>query len=128
MPELHHIDLAEIFGKMRLQAELPPPTEPTSPSSSLRPEPLLCIVLATDGFWDNWQYEDVTKFVMDASCVNAVKNGGNGAARVAASFMRRNILYSKKNFGGHADNSTGILVYLSEPGGIPNGSEFVKPV
>mmetsp|Transcript_11993 Transcript_11993/g.20024 ORF Transcript_11993/g.20024 Transcript_11993/m.20024 type:complete len:551 (+) Transcript_11993:138-1790(+) len=74
----------------------------------------LCIVLATDGVWDNWAYEDVNRFVMDASCINAVGAAADGAKRVALSLMQRNALYAKRNFGSNADNATGIVLYLSQ--------------
>jgi serine/threonine protein phosphatase PrpC len=73
----------------------------------------LCLVLATDGVWDNWTYEDVCRFVMDASCLGAVGAGPDGAKRVTVSFMQRNALYAKRNFGSSADNATGIVLYLS---------------
>jgi len=75
-------------------------------------EPMLCVVLATDGVWDNWVYADVTRFVLDPTCLKAVKDGTDGAQRVALSFMQRNGHYSKKNFGRSADNATAIIVYL----------------
>ena len=78
-------------------------------------EPLtLCLVIASDGVWDNWLYEDVTKFVMDSSCLKAVRGSADGAHRVGKSFMARNTLFSKRNFGNQADNATGIVMYLSE--------------
>lgn len=92
---------------------------PTSPHLSL------CVVLATDGVWDNWMYEDINKFVMDISCLNAVVNSfyppqdsaespasGDGGKRVASSLMQRNAIYSRRNFGNQADNATGIVLYL----------------
>ena len=81
--------------------------------------PMLCLVLATDGVWDNWTYEDVTRFVMDSSCVDAVAMGADGAHRVALSFMQRNAFYSKRNFGNQADNATGIVLYISPAQSFP---------
>jgi hypothetical protein len=75
---------------------------------------------------DNWTYEDVTRFVMDPSCVDAVVSGADGAHRVTASFMQRNALYSKRNFGSQADNATGIVMYVSSCVGFPTGPEFEK--
>jgi hypothetical protein len=75
--------------------------------------PMLCVVLATDGVWDNWVYPDVTRFVLDSTCIKAVSDGSDGAQRVALSFMQRNAFYSKKNFGRSADNATGIVMYLT---------------
>ena len=98
LPEVHAIDLEAIFR-----------------SQSGASEPLLlCLVLASDGVWDNWLYEDVTKFVMDSSCVSAVNGSNDGAARVCKSFMTRNTLFSKRNFGNQADNATGIVLYISD--------------
>jgi len=75
---------------------------------------IVCVVLATDGVWDNWRLEDVTRFVMDASCLNAVLGpSGDGAERVAQSFMQRNTVYARRNFGAQADNATGIVAYFS---------------
>lgn len=107
-----------------------PPSAPSSPTSSSSssaashinsfhptptvPVPLLCIVLATDGVWDNWLYEDVTKFVIDSSCLGAVCSGVDGCHRVAESFMQRNSIYAKRNFGNQADNATSVVVYLSD--------------
>lgn len=62
-------------------------------------------------------YEDVTKFVFHGSCIDAVMDrnnpNGNGAVRVSQSFMNRNMIYSKRNFGISADNATAILLYVS---------------
>lgn len=84
---------------------------------------MLCLVLATDGVWDNWTYEDVTKFVLDPSCLGAVAAGPDGGSRVAVSFMQRNAVYAKRNFGGQADNATGIVLYLSPSPLFPAGAD-----
>jgi serine/threonine protein phosphatase PrpC len=98
LPEVHTIDLDAIFK-----------------SHTNTSEPLvLCMVVASDGVWDNWLYEDVTKFVMDASCLKAVQGSVDGAQRVGKSFMARNTLFSKRNFGNQADNATGIVLYLRD--------------
>jgi len=76
---------------------------------------VFCIVLATDGVWDNWAYEDVTRFVMHSSCVVAVQRAADGAQRVAQSFMQRNSVYARRNFGSQADNATGIVAYIGRP-------------
>ncbi len=79
----------------------------------------LCLVLCTDGVWDNWLYEDVTRFVVDPSCLGAVAAAPDGARRVTMSFMQRNSTYSKRNFGGQADNATGIVMYISSSPDFP---------
>lgn len=82
----------------------------------------LCIVLASDGVWDNWQFEGVRDFAMHTSCIKAIIDPNNndihssyhsGANRVAESFKVRNADFSKKNFGGQADNATGIFIYIT---------------
>lgn len=82
---------------------------------------LICTLLI---FRDNWTYEDVTKFVLDPSCIDAVAAGADGAHRVTLSFMQRNAVYSKRNFGGQADNATGIVMYLSPSVAFPASPEF----
>ena len=105
LPEVHMVDLEVLFN--RLEKVL------TEEDGTAPVKPIICLVLSTDGVWDNWLYEDVTKFVMDDSCLAAVAAGCDGARRVTQSFMSRNITYSKRNFGSQADNATGILLYLS---------------
>jgi serine/threonine protein phosphatase PrpC len=94
----------------------------TSPTMS--PEEVaastLCLVLATDGVWDNWLYQDVNKFVMDVTCLGAVAVAADGAKRVTISFMQRNALYAKRNFGSSADNATGIVLYISQDNRFPS--------
>ena len=103
------IDLGAIFS-----AQTPVPSVSADSDGSLEPSALLmCLVLSSDGVWDNWVYPDVTKFVMDQSCVKAVYGAADGANRVAKSFMSRNMLFSKRNFGTQADNATGIVLYIS---------------
>ena len=97
-------------------ATAPPPTTMTAEAVA---SSTLCLVLATDGVWDNWQYEDVNKFVMDPSCLGAVGAAPDGAKRVTISFMQRNALYAKRNFGSNADNATGIVMYLSRAPAFP---------
>ncbi len=59
-------------------------------------------------------YPDVTRFVLDSSCLGAVTAGLDGAQRVALSFMQRNAIYSRRNFGSQADNATGIVLYITK--------------
>ena len=106
LPEIHQLDLSNLFQQ-------------TDENNSM-----ISIVLATDGVWDNWTYEDVTKFVLDASCINAIKADPNGAKRVTLSFMTRNGVYAKRNFGTQADNATGIILYISKNNQMPSGAEF----
>lgn len=117
MPEIQYINLNEIFSV--LEATGPyvcsPNTDPSVAGINTENIPhMVCVVLATDGVWDNWKYEDVSKFVLDISCLDAVAKNGDGAGRVAQSFMQRNTIHGKRNFGNQADNATGIVIYLSD--------------
>ena len=95
------------------------PSSSSGSSSSGGSIPLVCLVLASDGVWDNWSYDDVAKFVLDPSCVGAILADGSGAKRVALSFMTRNATYAKRNFGNQADNATGIILYISNSSKFP---------
>lgn len=72
-----------------------------------------CIVLATDGIWDNWLYEDVSKVLLDPSRIIDLSNNKNATQAITNFFVHRNSIISKKNFGSHADNATAILIYFS---------------
>lgn len=109
LPEVQVVDLREVFAKVATQRDSDVDAEREASEAPI----VVCIVLATDGVWDNWTYEDVTKFVMDASCLKAVGGGEDGADRIAKAFMQRNAIYARRNFGAQADNATGILAYLS---------------
>jgi serine/threonine protein phosphatase PrpC len=84
----------------------------------------VCVTMCSDGVWDNWLPEHVTKFMMDASCLGAVKTDvEKGAQRVAKSFMKRNEMFAQKNFRGNADNAMCVVVYVSK---VPVESVVVK--
>lgn len=75
----------------------------------------VCVTMCSDGVWDNWLPDHVTKFMMDASCMAAVKSDvEKGAQRVAKSFMKRNEMFAQKNFRGNADNAMCVVVYVSK--------------
>lgn len=82
----------------------------------VEPDPMsVCVVLCSDGVWDNWRYEHVQKFVMDKSCLKALETDkSNGGQRICKSFMMRNQTFATKNFGRSSDNATGIVMYITE--------------
>ena len=117
MPEIQYVNLNEILSVLEATGPYvcPPNTDPSVAGINTENIPhMISVVLATDGVWDNWKYEDVSKFVLDVSCLDAVAKNGDGADRVAQSFMQRNTVHSKRNFGNQADNATGIVIYLSD--------------
>ena len=113
-PIIRSMDLNKVFEDLRtaikdcdkgVAAETVKVTDPVT----------VCVVLATDGVWDNWIYDHVQKFVMDKSCLKALENDKEiGAQRVCKSFMLRNQGFSTKNFGKDSDNATGIVMYITE--------------
>lgn len=107
-PEVQYVDLSKLFDGLS--------KESVGDLSEQHPQDdkFICIILASDGVWDNWQYEDVSKFLMDSSCINAVKESSDGCKKVAMSFMHRNAVYSKKNFGSQADNATCVIIYVKK--------------
>jgi len=133
LPEIQRIDLSEIFQVLSSASKAKfsavnngsEDVQLIAPSSSSAILPgyvgnlpelaasTICLVLATDGVWDNWLYEDIERFMFDDSCLNATTGSADGAQRIATSFMKRNSMFSKKNFGNQADNATGIVMYLS---------------
>lgn len=75
--------------------------------------PSICVVLASDGIWDNWEYHDVTDFVMNPS--HATGGTGTGvelAAQSSRSLIECNSIQAKQNFGNQADNATGIVMFI----------------
>lgn len=111
-PEIRSINLEPIFEQLKLQIDaVKVDTETIKPVDPMT----VCVVLCSDGVWDNWIYDDVCKFVMDPSCLSAiVADEEKGAARVAKSFMLRNQTFARKNFGSGSDNATGIVMYITQ--------------
>ena len=107
-PIIRSMDLNKVFMDLRSQV--------SATATEEDPDPItVCVVLATDGVWDNWIYDHVQKFVMDKSCLKAIeKDKVLGAQRVCKSFMLRNQGFAKKNFGNSSDNATGIVLYITE--------------
>jgi len=109
--------LEPIFAQLKLQIDAVKVDIEKVDTETIKPidSTTVCVVLCTDGVWDNWIYDHVCKFVMDPSCLNAVvADQEKGAARVAKSFMLRNQAFARKNFGDGSDNATGIVMYITQ--------------
>ena len=74
----------------------------------------LCVVLATDGIYDNWKYEDITDYVLHESCINAVQKTANGAQDVAMALDERNNCYGIRNFKEDRDNASLIVTFIKK--------------
>lgn len=126
-PEIRSMDLVPVFEKLKEKIAISKEEENkkrldaamTGESSEsikeVDPDPVtVCVVLCSDGVWDNWIFEHVQKFVMDKSCLKAVESDKErGAQRVCKSFMLRNQGFARKNFGSNSDNATGIVMYIT---------------
>lgn len=134
-PSIRKIEMRRIFDALNRSFT-------GSGSGAVRPT--ISVVVATDGVWDNWVYDEVTRFVLDESCIQATlqfppEQWGSelprvpgsldagvvspspsstlrGVQRVAMSFIKRNGVYAKKNFGGDADNATAVVLYFALQG------------
>ena len=115
-PEISSMDLNIIFGELKAARAGRQGGEVVEEVASEAEDPnTVCVVLCSDGVWDNWIFEHVQKFVMDKSCLNAiVADNERGAQRVCKSFMLRNQAFATKNFGRNSDNATGIVMYITE--------------
>ena len=84
----------------------------------------VAIVLASDGIWDNWTYEDVTTFVVNPELRNASSEGKSSGeeleecehlrhtTHVSKASIECNAVHANRNFGNQADNATGIVLML----------------
>ena len=111
LPEINCIKLRDIMASHKMHYSLITETETENKNKILIP---LCIVLATDGVWDNWKFEDVKDCIMNENCIKDLTESSNGAQLVAECFMEINNSYGEKNFGKNADNATCILIYISD--------------
>lgn len=82
-----------------------------SAASAATPPPVFCMVLCSDGVWDNWKFEEVAEYVLDESRVAAVTAGKDRDA-FASDLMDVNKERARRNFGNQADNMTAISAYL----------------
>ena len=96
-PEIHSIDLDTLFDdldkKQQQQQQTP-----------------LCLVVASDGVWDNWIFEDVTDYVLSDDVVESSNKKEKTAAEL---LIQQNDIYARANFGNNSDNATAIIVYLN---------------
>jgi serine/threonine protein phosphatase PrpC len=75
---------------------------------------VLCLLVSSDGVWDNWEYKTAQEFLMFDNCLEAVGKTDDGTQKVLDSFMARNKLFATQNFGNSADNATSAVLYLKK--------------
>lgn len=109
LPEVRRIKLRDIMESQKSQCSIIP----------------LCIVLATDGVWDNWKFEDIKDCVINDSCLKDLTESSNGAQIATETFMEINNFYGEQNFGKSADNATCILIYISDEDNFKSNDEDI---
>lgn len=115
LPEVQSVDLIPVFESLnRIQAY----DDPTNP-------PTLAVILASDGIWDNWDYPDVTSFIVNPELrkqSNQRPNDGfcdddddphvGHTKYISRALIKTNAEYASRNFGNQADNATGIVLLI----------------
>jgi len=86
--------------------------EDAAPTKSVGESTIGCIVLCSDGVWDNWQYDDVTNFFLESSKISKVSHA-DSAEEQTREFMESNQQKAQTHFGNDADNATAIVCYFS---------------
>ena len=77
-------------------------------------QPTLCLLISTDGVWDNWLFEDVQHFMMYDDCLETVATKPDGVQIVLDSFMDRNNMLGISHFGNSSDNATSAVMYIKK--------------
>lgn len=76
--------------------------------------PIFSLLIASDGVWDNWTYETISKFILNEDHLNRINNGEDISQEVCNSLIAKNNELGRKHFGISRDNATAILVYLKK--------------
>ena len=78
-----------------------------------RAEPLV-LLLASDGVWDNWRFEEVAAFAAEGGRLARARERASAAALVGE-LMAENKRRADANFGDSADNMTLLAVVCFPP-------------
>jgi serine/threonine protein phosphatase PrpC len=114
VPDVHTLDLASVFLRSQEEPDLKSASDESSPKLSPEDVPkemICCIVACSDGVWDNWDWSDVSNFVLDPQRIYQVSTSGSCDA-IAQEFMTENMRRSVANFGNQADNATAVICYI----------------
>lgn len=76
--------------------------------------PIFSMLIASDGVWDNWTYETISKFILNEDYLNRINNDEDISQEVCNSLIAKNDELGRKHFGTSRDNATAILVYLKK--------------
>ena len=70
----------------------------------------LTLILASDGIWDLWEYEDVFQGITSPPA------GKLQSTETAMAFFQKSVHQGTEMFDNTADNMTGMVVYLNPKG------------
>jgi serine/threonine protein phosphatase PrpC len=112
LPEVQAVDLNLVFDAFRRSQAYDDPSNP----------PTLAVVLASDGIWDNWDYPDVTSFIVNPELrKHSNKRSSHDededpdvghTKHLSRALIKTNAEYASRNFGNQADNATGIVLLI----------------
>jgi len=70
-----------------------------------------CLLVCTDGVWDNWRFNDIVEQAMKPDMIASSIRAGDGKD-TCLRLMEANIQLARNHFGPQADNMTAILCYV----------------
>jgi len=70
-----------------------------------------CLLVCTDGVWDNWKFPDIVRETLDPALLSEAVSINDGQ-KAANKIMADNISLAQAHFGSQADNMTAILCYV----------------
>ena len=92
IPAIKYVNLSEIFEE----------------------SPIFSLLIASDGIWDNWNYETISNFILNEDYLNRINNDEDISQEVCNSLIVKNDELGRKHFGTSRDNATAILAYLKK--------------
>uniref|UniRef100_A0A7S2UZU0 PPM-type phosphatase domain-containing protein n=1 Tax=Fibrocapsa japonica TaxID=94617 RepID=A0A7S2UZU0_9STRA len=69
------------------------------------------LALASDGVWDNWDWDEVADYVLQPDHLRCLRDQGPDTS--AQRFKQANTDRARANFGGDSDNASGVMCYIS---------------
>jgi serine/threonine protein phosphatase PrpC len=92
IPTIKYINLSEIFEE----------------------SPIFSLLIASDGVWDNWSYENISDYILNEDYLNRINKCEDISEEVCNALIAKNDELGRKHFGTSRDNATAILAYLKK--------------
>lgn len=80
-------------------------------SDIFKESPIFSLLIASDGVWDNWSYETISKFILNEDYLSKI-NDVDISHEVCNSLIAENDKLGRKHFDTSRDNATAIVVYF----------------